>query len=199
MSGIPQLGKPTLKIILVGDSGVGKTCLLSAYFKQKFEYQTNPTVAPSYSCIDIKLENGYTLCLQIWDTAGQERYHSISKLFFRDSDVAFICFQAGDEQSTKEIVNWVTRVREEVPTCTLFFVMTKADLHTPEQNQQFKQEVIPQIQGYDCQGPFLTSSLTKEGVNELFQAAAKVYKGPNKSPSQVTNRSLEDKNNKPCC
>ena len=82
-SGVPKLQKPTLKIILVGASGVGKTCLIASYFKQSFDFQSIPTVAPAYSCSDVKRKDGTTVSLQIWDTAGQERYHSVSKLFFR--------------------------------------------------------------------------------------------------------------------
>lgn len=199
MTGIPQVGKPTLKIILVGDSGVGKTCLLASFFKQKFEYQTNPTVAPSYSCIDIKLESGFTICLQIWDTAGQERYHSISKLFFRDSDVALICAVAGDKESTAEVGNWVGRVREEVPNCTLVFALTKSDLHSSEQNTQFMEQFEKEIEKYKGHGPFLTSALTKQGVNELFQYAANQYKGPNKLANRNMKKSEPKDEEKACC
>jgi small GTP-binding protein len=74
--------RPSVKIILVGSSGVGKTCLSASYQKQNFNKNTAPTVAPASSC--------RVVILQIWDTAGQERYASISQLFFRDSNVAFV-------------------------------------------------------------------------------------------------------------
>lgn len=198
MSGVPKTQRPTLKIILVGSSGVGKTCLTSTYFRQSFDFQTPPTVAPAYSCADVKKSDGTPVSLQIWDTAGQERYHSVSKCFFRDSDIAFVCFEAGEAESTKEVPNWIKRVRDEVPTCTIFFVMTKSDLHTPQEIKQIKTAAEAEFQEYNGKGVFVTSALAKEGVNELFQAAAEMYKSRS-ATSTATPKLSEKKKEKGCC
>ena len=199
MSGVPKTQRPTLKIILVGSSGVGKTCLISTYFRQSFDFQTPPTVAPAYSCSDVKKADGTPVSLQIWDTAGQERYHSVSKLFFRDSDVAFICFEAGEPESTKEVPNWIKRVRDEVPSCIIFFVMMKCDLHTPQEIAEIKAQAEAEFAEFNGKGVFKTSALAKEGVNELFQAAAEMYKS-RVAPSQTMNKPLETKKGgKGCC
>ena len=187
-SGVPKLQKPTLKIILVGASGVGKTCLISSYFKQSFDFQSIPTVAPAYSCSDVKRKDGSTVSLQIWDTAGQERYHSVSKLFFRDSGIAFICFESGDEQSTADVPNWIKRVREEAPQCIFFFVLTKSDLHTAEEMEQIKQDAMTRFAEYNPQQIYVTSALSREGVQELFVDAAESFqpKIPGKPQQQET-------------
>ena len=199
LSGVPKTQRPTLKIILVGSSGVGKTCLISTYFRQSFDFLTPPTVAPAYSCSDIKKADGTLVSLQIWDTAGQERYHAVSKLFFRDSDVAFICFEAGEPESTKEVPNWIKRVRDEVPSCIIFFVMMKCDLHTPQEIADIKSRAESDFAEYNGKGVFVTSALAKEGVNELFQAAAEMYKS-RIAPSQITNREIvSNKDKSGCC
>ena len=192
MSGVPKTQRPTLKVILVGSSGVGKTCLISTYFRQSFDFETPPTVAPAYSCSDVKKADGTQVSLQIWDTAGQERYQSVSKLFFRDSDVAFVCFEAGEPESTKEVPNWVKRVRDEVPCCAIFFVMTKCDLHTPQEIAEIKAQAKSEFAEFNGKDVFVTSALAKEGINELFQAAAEMYKSK-VVHSQMANRTLEAK------
>jgi len=197
-SGLPKTQRPTLKIILVGSSGVGKTCLISSYFKQSFDFQSIPTVAPAYSCSDVKRGDGATISLQIWDTAGQERYHSVSKLFFRDSDVAFICFEAGDSVSTQEVPNWVRRVKEEVPSCSLFFVITKSDLHTKDEIFDIKETATRDFAEYQPKGIFVTSALSKEGVNDLFIAAADLYQIKS-APSHPMNKPSEKAKDKGGC
>lgn len=198
-NGVPtKHAKQYLKIILVGDSGVGKTCLISSYFKQSFDKHSIPTVAPAYSCSDVKRKDGKTISLQIWDTAGQERYHSVSKLFFRDSALAFICFECGDEASTQGVPNWIKRVYDEVPQCQLFLVLTKTDLREKEKLETYKQEALDKFKEYNIKGIFLTSALTREGVSELFTEAAELFVPTEKT---VTARPsvAEEQHSKPCC
>ena len=197
LSGVPRTQKPTLKIILVGSSGVGKTCLIATYFRQSFDFQTPPTVAPAYSCSDVKKADGTIVSLQIWDTAGQERYHSVSKLFFRDSEIAFVCFEAGDPVSTKEVPNWIKRVHDEVPSCQIFLVATKSDLHSSAEIKVILSEAENEFKDM-YKGIYVTSALAKEGINELFLAAAETFH--NKSaPSKQTNPKLQSKTEKKGC
>ena len=176
---LPQNHRPAMKVILVGSSGVGKTCLISSYLKQTFDENKTSTVAPSYSFIDVKNSNGLSVRLQIWDTAGQERYHSVSQLFFRDSDVAFICYEAGDEISFNAVPDWVKSVKDEVPTCDLFFVITKSDIHTPEEVQQCQSTSENSFAQYEPKGIFVTSAKANQGVQEVFNAAVELYKPKN--------------------
>ena len=197
LEGVPKTQRPTLKIILVGSSGVGKTCLIATYFRQSFDFQTPPTVAPAYSCSDVQKKDGTPVSLQIWDTAGQERYHSVSKLFFRDSDIAFVCFEAGDEISTKEVPNWITRVHNEVPSCQIFLVITKSDLKTTTEIEEIKQNAETEFKDMH-KGIFVTSALAKDGINELFQAAAETYQG-RVAPTTTTITKADRKSQKKGC
>ena len=197
--GLPKSQRPTIKVILVGNSGVGKTCLISSYFRQSFDFQAIPTVAPAYSCSDVKRPDGTIISLQIWDTAGQERYHSVSKLFFRDSDVAFVCFEIGQPESLKEVPNWIKRVRDEVPNCEVLFVITKSDLHSKEDIQKYKLDVEDQLKEFNHKGIFITSSLLREGVQELFTQSAELFKGKitsNKNPNTAVK---DESKSRPCC
>ena len=176
---LPQNHRPTMKVILVGSSGVGKTCLISSYLHQTFDENKTSTVAPSYSCTDVKNSNGLSVRLQIWDTAGQERYHSVSQLFFRDSDVAFICYEAGDDVSFNAVPEWVKKVKDEVPTCELIFVITKSDIHPNDVIEQCVQTSENSFSQYSPKGVFVTSGKENTGVQELFSAAVELYKPKN--------------------
>ena len=171
MNSVNGSQQPTQKIILVGNSGVGKTCLISTFFRQDFDISTPQTVAPAYSTTDVKTSNG-TLTLQIWDTAGQERFHAVSRLFYRDTNIAFICFDGGNTPSKNAVPNWIQKVREESPQCDLFFVLTKSDLYTKEENEEFQTQAEAEFAEFKGKGFFITSSKEKTGINELFQAAA---------------------------
>lgn len=196
---IPQSHRPTIKVILVGSSGVGKTCLISAFYKQSFDNQTPSTVAPAYSYSDVKNSKGLSVRLQIWDTAGQERFHSVSQLFFRDSDVALVCFEAGDKESFNAVPDWIKNVRDEVPTCEIFFVITKSDTKTKEECEEDKANAEAQFSQYEPKGIFITSARTKEGVNEVFNAAADLYK-PKATLANTTNiAKTQEKEKKGCC
>lgn len=197
---LPQNYRPTMKAILVGSSGVGKTCLISAYLKQSFDEQKTSTVAPSYSFIDVKNSSGVNVRLQIWDTAGQERYHSVSQLFFRDSDIAFVCYEAGDEVSFGAVPGWVRRVRDEVPACDLFFVITKSDLKTKEVVDETLNNSQQQFAQFEPKGYFVTSAKSNEGVQDVFNAAIELYKPKNASnipPADTSKKEPPAK--KGCC
>jgi small GTP-binding protein len=184
--GIPRDYRPTVKVILVGNSGVGKTCLISSYLKNTFEPRTAQTVAPAYSCREVKKQDGTIVILQIWDTAGQERYSSISQLFFRDSNVALVCFDPNDETSILAVRDWVRRVLNEVAECHLFGVLTKADLIPSDEIEKVIQGIKVTLADVSIEAFFPTSSLTRNGVEALFQATAELYthKGPGRPRPQ---------------
>lgn len=175
--GIPRDGRPTVKVILVGNSGVGKTCLMNAFTKQQFDSKTSPTVAPAYSYHEVKKSDGTKVVLQIWDTAGQERYSSISQLFFRDSDVALVCCDPQDEQSINAVVTWAQKVLDEVSTCHLFGVFTKSDLIDPESVDTVVENAKCQLHDINIEQFFVTSSVKRTGVDEVFNAAGEMWEG----------------------
>ena len=197
---IPQNHRPTMKVILVGSSGVGKTCLISAFLKQSFDDHKTSTVAPSYSFSDVKNSKGLTVRLQIWDTAGQERYHSVSQLFFRDSDIALVCFEAGDEPSFNAVPDWIKRVRDEVSNCDIFLVITKSDIKTEDEIKEAETNAKSQFASYEPKGIFVTSARTNVGVQDVFMSAAELYKPKNAmSNAQPESNKTQTQEKKKCC
>jgi small GTP-binding protein len=175
MSGLPHSDKPRLKIILVGASAVGKTCLISSYFKKPFDAAVLSTVSPAYMFQEVTRRDGLSVCLQIWDTAGQERYQSVSQLFFRDADVAFVCYEAANEDSVAAVSNWVDRVKKEVQDCEFMFVATKCDLLPPDGPDKVRADGERLFGHYQPRGYYQTSAVTRDGVDKLFSDAAELF------------------------
>uniref|UniRef100_A0A8K9X0G2 EF-hand domain-containing protein n=1 Tax=Oncorhynchus mykiss TaxID=8022 RepID=A0A8K9X0G2_ONCMY len=99
------------KIVLVGNSSVGKTSLLMRFCDDCFYPGTSATVGIDYSVKTITVDNSQ-VALQMWDTAGQERYRSITKQFFRKADGVAVMYDITDEQSFTAVRQWLTSVQE---------------------------------------------------------------------------------------
>jgi GTPase SAR1 family protein len=124
------------------------------------------------------------VCLQIWDTAGQERYHSVSQLFFRDADVAFVCYDAGSEDSVDAVPGWVDRVKREVPDCEFMFVATKGDLLPDGGAERVRADAERLFASYLPRGYYLTSAMNREGVDKLFSDTAEAFMPKQKAKRQ---------------
>ncbi|XP_042352481.1 EF-hand calcium-binding domain-containing protein 4B [Plectropomus leopardus] len=99
------------KIVLVGNSSVGKTSLLQRFCDGRFHPGTSATVGIDYSVKTISVDNSL-VALQMWDTAGQERYRSITKQFFRKADGVVVMYDITAEQSFTAVRQWLTSVKE---------------------------------------------------------------------------------------
>ena len=80
-----------IKIVILGDSGVGKTTLLQQYVHNKLNANTKPTIGADFSKKEVEVD-GQTVTLQIWDTAGQEKFQSLGFAFYRGADCCALCY-----------------------------------------------------------------------------------------------------------
>ncbi|XP_031582362.1 ras and EF-hand domain-containing protein isoform X2 [Oreochromis aureus] len=99
------------KVVLVGNSSVGKTSLLRSFCEGHFHPSTTATVGIDYSVKTLTLDN-MQVAMQLWDTAGQERYRSITKQFFRKADGVVVMYDVTVEESFKAVRPWITNVQE---------------------------------------------------------------------------------------
>uniref|UniRef100_A0A3B4Z671 Calcium release activated channel regulator 2A n=1 Tax=Seriola lalandi dorsalis TaxID=1841481 RepID=A0A3B4Z671_SERLL len=99
------------KVVLVGNSSVGKTSLLRSFCEGCFHPSTTATVGIDYSVKTLTLDN-MQVAMQLWDTAGQERYRSITKQFFRKADGVVVMYDVTVEESFRAVQPWLTNVQE---------------------------------------------------------------------------------------
>uniref|UniRef100_A0A8C2Z661 Calcium release activated channel regulator 2A n=1 Tax=Cyclopterus lumpus TaxID=8103 RepID=A0A8C2Z661_CYCLU len=99
------------KVVLVGNSNVGKTSLLRSFCEGRFHPSTTATVGIDYSVKTLTLDN-MQVAMQLWDTAGQERYRSITKQFFRKADGVVVMYDVTVEESFRAVQPWLSNVQE---------------------------------------------------------------------------------------
>ena len=116
------------KLILIGDSGVGKTNILSRYINNEFSFSTQSTVGVEFGSKFIK-KNDKIIKLQIWDTAGQERYKSITTAYYNGSRGAFIVYDISRRTSFENIDKWIDELKTNgSEDITIILVGNKSDL-----------------------------------------------------------------------
>jgi small GTP-binding protein len=166
----------TLKIVLIGESAVGKTSLISQFIDQVFQDDQQSTIGGTFSTKIIKCGNGKILKLEIWDTAGQERYRSVTKLFYKDANAALLVYDISNKYTFEELQNyWIDQVRDSAPKdIILAIVANKSDLIESEQVDEAMAREFAKDNGALFA---LTSAKTTAGVESLFLDIAKKYTG----------------------
>ena len=101
----------SFKIIIIGDSGVGKSCLSIRGTKNIFDSMYAPTIGFEFISYFIKI-NGQIIKLEIWDTCGQEAYRSIVKGFFFNTSLAVIAYAIDDKKSFNSIEEWIRQCKQ---------------------------------------------------------------------------------------
>ena len=166
----------TLKIVLVGESGVGKTSIITQYIDNIFQKDQQSTIGGTFSTKTVKCGNGKILKLEIWDTAGQERYRSVTKLFYKDANAAILVYDITNKFSFEEIQNyWFGQVKDSAPeNIIIAIVANKLDLYENEQVD----ETIARKYAQDNNALFAsTSAKNTSGIEDLFLEIAKKYSG----------------------
>ncbi|XP_051117369.1 ras-related protein Rab7-like [Andrographis paniculata] len=100
------LKRSLLKIILLGDSGVGKTSLLNQYVHKKFSAQYKGTIGADFVTKEVQIDDKL-VTLQIWDTAGQERFHSLGIAFYRGADCCILVYDVNVHTTFEMLQNWL--------------------------------------------------------------------------------------------
>ena len=129
----------TLKYLVVGDSGVGKTSLLVRYCEDTFQADYLSTIGVDFKIKRIELD-GSQVTLNIWDTAGQERFRNITKSFYKGAHGIVLTYSITDPNSFAHIESWIEQIREVGNSDTnMILVGSKSDL---EQDRK-----VPKKQG----------------------------------------------------
>ena len=170
---------PGCKVVLIGESGVGKTCIISRYITGSFDSNTTSTNGASYCSKNVKYENlGKNLLLDIWDTAGQEKYKSLTKFFYKDAAVAILVYDITRRESFDSIRDyWYGQVQENgSKNIVLGIAGNKCDL--------YENEAVPEQEAREFADKIgaifeLTSAQNNTGINELFQNVGNKYLDPN--------------------
>lgn len=98
------------KVIIIGDSGVGKTNLLSRYIKNTFSFDTRSTIGVEFGAKKSEV-SGYKVKCQIWDTAGQEKYKAITHTYYKGAKGALVVYDICNKDSFENTNKWINELR----------------------------------------------------------------------------------------
>ena len=160
----------TLKIILVGDSSVGKTSLLLKYTEGGFEENYMSTIGVDFKLKSIVVNN-YKVNLKIMDTCGQERFKSLNKNFYSSADGIMFVFDVTQKLSFKSIDSWLKVPTDFTSNFKKILIGNKIDL---ENIREVKKEMIENYAKKEDMQYFETSAKTGENVEESFNKLAEL-------------------------
>jgi len=156
------------KVLLLGDSTVGKTCFLLRYCDKTFQDAHLSTIGLDYRVKTMTLKNKKNIKLQIWDTAGQDRFRAITKNYYKGANGIILIYDVTNLQTYENVKNWITQIREETnPNVVIYLAGNKIDI--PEEEKAVKTEEGKEIADeYKLQ---FKETSAKDGinVNEVFQ------------------------------
>ena len=116
------------KIVLIGDSGVGKSNLLSRFTRNEFNLESKSTIGVEFATRSIEVD-GKTIKAQIWDTAGQERYRAITSAYYRGAVGALLVYDIAKHASYENVSRWLKELRDHADSnIVIMLVGNKSDL-----------------------------------------------------------------------
>ena len=204
------------KLVLIGDSGVGKTNILSRYINNEFSLATQPTVGVEYGSKIIKKDDK-SIKLQIWDTAGQERYKSITNAYYKGSKGALVVYDISRKTTFENVDKWIGELKNNASEDVhIMLVGNKSDL---EDKREVKTEEVAKkadqykiafcetsaLKGNNIENAFerLVDEITKivgKSKNNEIKTEEK-YKTINLNTEEVKEKKIgkEAKNSPKCC
>ena len=194
------------KIVLLGESGVGKTCIISRYVNGTYDDKSESTNGASYASKTIEIQ-GKNLRFDIWDTAGQEKYRSLTKFFYKDATIAILVYDITRKQSFEELKNYWY---DQLKTCgeknvVIGIAGNKCD--------KFDEEEVTENEAKEFASSVdavfgLTSAFKNSGIDELFNKVGSKFLDPNyqtdgadptKNNIKLDGDEKKKKKDKKCC
>ena len=174
-----SIGDSKFKIVLLGDSDVGKTSILLRYVDDTFSEKTsNPPLCERTKKVKI---NGREITLEIWDTAGQERYRSLETHYFREADAAILVYSVVEEESFRNLCDyWLNQILRYLPddcNIPILLVGNKKDLWDSSDEHVSFSTVQEYADSYDLIHPLQCSAKTGDNIHRVFHVVtSEVYK-----------------------
>ena len=191
------------KVLLLGDSTVGKTCFLLRYCDKTFQEAHLSTIGLDYRLKTIVLKSGKKIKLQIWDTAGQDKYRSITRNYYKGAHGIILIYDVTNLQTYENVKNWIMSIREETTTNVVIFLAgNKIDVD--EKLKEVKTENGQKIADEYNIKFYETSAKDGTNVNTVFEDLVQdiddtfsKLEGTNKS--ETKNKLFNGKSQKKCC
>ena len=189
------------KVLLLGDSTVGKTCFLLKYTDKVFKEVHMTTVGLDYRLKSMTLKNGKNVKLQIWDTAGQDRFRSITKNYYKGAQGIIVIYDITNFASFDNVKNWISQIREEVTSNVVIYIAgNKTDLEEQRKIQTEEGKNLAEEYGFHF---VETSAKNGTNINEAFEDLVEridsIFGKLGTNHAEIINGNQINKQKKSCC
>lgn len=166
-----------LKLVLLGDSAVGKSSLVHRFANDTFNSHQEATIGAAFVTKNHQLDSTHIVDFEIWDTAGQERYKSLAPMYYRNAAAALVVFDITDVHSFNRATLWIKELKLQAVSQDIVIVLVgnKTDLLDQNGVNIVDEDIITTfLNSDDGEGVqyIQTSAKTGDGVNELFETVA---------------------------
>ena len=189
------------KVLLLGDSSVGKTCFLKRFVDGTFQEVYMSTIGLDYRLKIMTLPDSTKVKLQIWDTAGQDRFRAITKNYYKGAHGIILIFDVTTPKSYENVKNWMSQIQESASEdVTVFLIGNKID---DEKNRKISHDEGKKAAAeYNLQF-FETSAKANINVDEVFNTLVKeIHTKALQNEHNIEERRLEigkQQKKKKCC
>ena len=186
----------TCKVVLIGETGVGKTSIISRYVSNTFSDVLMSTTGASFATKKIELDKEHKIKFQIWDTAGQERFRSLAKIFYQNAAVAVLVYDITRRDSFEKLKQfWIKELKENAPSdIILALAANKSD--------NYENELVSLKEGKDLAQEInaifkSTSAMLSHGIDDLFKLIGEKFINPslNTNEPTLTKKEMEFRKN----
>lgn len=190
------------KILIVGESGVGKSCLLLRYSENKFMPNHIATVGVDFKSKVVFLDDR-EIKLKLWDTAGQERFHNITQQYYKGAQGIVIVFDLNEHGSFEKVTTWYEEIHSKIKNASIVLIGNKSDKNT----RQVKKEEIDDLIKTLKIPYFEVSALSNAGIEEAFESLVSTltkradqgeFRNARKSKKMKELEKMEGSKNKKC-
>ncbi|XP_054977632.1 ras-related protein Rab-19-like [Sorex araneus] len=168
------------KVILIGDSNVGKTCVVQHFTSGVYSEAQQNTIGVDFTVRSLDID-GKKVKMQVWDTAGQERFRTITQSYYRSAHAAIIAYDITQRSSFESVPHWIDEVKKYGAANLVIMLMgTKSDLW--EKRQVLFEEACAMAEKHGLLAALETSAKESRNINEVFQFMAKALISRNSQP-----------------
>lgn len=184
------------KLMILGSSFVGKTCIIQRAIFRKFNPNYQVTIGADCCLYDIDID-GKIICLQVWDTAGQEAFYSLTKLFYKNSSLILIVFDLTSASSFASVAKWSEEIKQNASEKVIQILVgnknDQIDNIVISDNEIHQSIIDNQFDGY-----ISVSAKSGENIQELFLTISKIlynnFMQDLNRPSKISEMKLESQN-----
>ena len=161
------INEKDVKVILLGESGVGKTCIINRYINNEFQNNVASTLGSAFFLKEI-IKGNTKYNVNVWDTTGQERYHSVTNLFINDSHIIILVYAIDSKPSFENLNYWYNTIEEKLKGERYILSVVGCKYDLIEQEAVTEDEGKKYAKEKNARFKLVSPKEDPDGINELF-------------------------------